>query len=262
MQTDLLSDVSKEKTYIVGKKAVRNLKDLHAAVQSLDETSFSHYVNEHKHEFYSWVRSNFHHKAFAAELVDCHSQSSVVKTLDRWIKEAERLKKEREVVEAVVKAKVKELMQRPIEQDNFRSAKLMDPLTLNKVKESKKVQKIPFTGVSKQISQDAHPKNIRNEVAVPKLWELKPLKKVEKKLEWKTELNKVKQVKLTEIKVERRIQQTVFHFPQHTSPISPIQPPANPIINPTKTMIRSRKVNADSQELIIEKLKEVYKSEI
>ena len=148
----------------------------------------------------------------------------------------------------------KELKQGSFKNNSFNTAKVLDPMALGKLKE-KKVY-IPFASSFAWLSSDSHPKNIRQDMPVPKLWELKPIKKLEKKMEWQAQLNKVKQVRLSEVKEyeKKKVEKVVYHFPQETSHLKSL--------STSQSLIRSRKVSAESVNEIIEKLKEVYKSEI
>ncbi len=242
---DLLANVSEQELFWMGQTSLKNLNELATILKKVDTDTFSQYVNESKNDFYNWVRDVYQQKEFAAELVDCNTKESVLACVQKWINKAERSKRERIVLETVVKTKVKELMN----EDNFKPAVLLDPLSLERTKSSPKPKvqlppmNIPFVNPLKESKGNAHPKNIKTAAPVPKLWELKPMKKVEKKIEVK---RPEKQVKLTEVKplLQNKVEDTprVAELP--------------------RVLIKSRKVNASPLEGIVSKLKEVYKVEM
>ncbi len=246
----LLEDVPEDYAFRLQDKSLKNLKTLTQHLSLLNEAVFSQHVNEQKNDFYNWVRDVYKHKEFSSELVDCSTKEAVLQCVQKWIQNAEKTRNERKVLEQVVKTKVKELM----EPDTFNPQKWMDPLSFpdQKIKKPEPLPStpnIPFTNPLKKLGQE-HPKNIRNATPVPKLWELKPLKKVERNIELKRPL--IKQIKLTEVAPPPKKENTTKT--QERLPLEALMP--------QQPLIKSRKVNASSASEMVEKLKEVYKLEI
>ena len=226
---NLLAEVKPEHGLSVEGKQIQSLKDLRGAVEKIQKNSFSKYVNESKHSFHIWVKDIYKHRGLSSELEDCDTKESVVSCLNKWLEKAEL---EREIVQKVVKEKITELVKKAKDAE-FNPASWADPLILGQKK--------------KASSKFEHPKKVREVITAPKLWELKPVQRLDFKQKIMRKPAMIKQVKLTEVDEigeKKEIQKgEVKEYP-------------------SRLALMSRKVNAMSASEVIEKMKEVYQFEI
>lgn len=85
----LISAEGDKRFWVVGGPVLSNLRDLSAALQSMDHAQFSYHLNESKNDFAHWVADVLGDAACARELLRTKSQKTargvVERALNRYL---------------------------------------------------------------------------------------------------------------------------------------------------------------------------------
>lgn len=69
---------------------IKDLSELKAALEQMDDGAFSHHVSEGKNDFSEWVRNIIKDKKLAADISNLTSKEDIVKSIEKRIEEAEK----------------------------------------------------------------------------------------------------------------------------------------------------------------------------
>ena len=135
--------------------------------------------------------------------------------------------------------------------DGFFPSKWLDPLNLAKLRLDEQLKKVPFLD-HKRLGQANHPKRFESSVPVPRLWELKPVKKLEKQIrisDIKSKLIRqaraVDHVPQTHLKSFQSHKVMVEHYPLQKSHV--------------QRSLLPKRVSPESSQVLLEKMVEVLK---
>jgi len=62
-------------------RVLRNLEDLHSALKSMDDDTFSHHVNSEKNDFANWIFHVLDDRELAESIRDLKSKSGILRAL-------------------------------------------------------------------------------------------------------------------------------------------------------------------------------------
>jgi hypothetical protein len=101
MEGTLLGDVHPTH-YFVAKDGtkIKNLRELYNSLQSMDDITFNHHVNDFKNDFHNWVRDIHKDNDLASNLLAAKSKKEMVEHLKERIGELQSIRKEVKAVEA------------------------------------------------------------------------------------------------------------------------------------------------------------------
>lgn len=68
-------------------RQLKNLKELVTALNTMDEATFSHHVNENKNDFHNWIRDVYEDKHFARKLLMARTRQETAYQVQRRIME-------------------------------------------------------------------------------------------------------------------------------------------------------------------------------
>ena len=137
--------------------------------------------------------------------------------------------------------------------DDFSPKRWLDPLNLAKLKLDEQLKKVPFLD-QKKLGQAHHPKKFESSVPVPKLWELRPVKKLEKQIKISDIKSKlIRQARAAEEEVKEQFKSfiapvprvVVEHFPHQKSHV--------------QRSLLPKRVSPESSQVLLEKMAEVFK---
>ncbi|MFA4887917.1 MAG: hypothetical protein WC595_06925, partial [Candidatus Nanoarchaeia archaeon] len=137
--------------------------------------------------------------------------------------------------------------------DGFSPSRWLDPLNLAKIRLDEQLKKVPFLD-QKKLGQGYHPKRFESSVPVPRLWELKPIKKLEKQIKISDIKSKlIRQARAAEEEIKEQFQSFVApaprvvieHFPLHKSHV--------------QRSLLPKRVSPESSQVLLEKMAEVFK---
>lgn len=72
---------------------IRNLPELIAAIERMDEAAFLHHVNKERNDFGNWVRDIIKDKGLAEEIYKAASKEGIIKALEKRLGRKEESKK-------------------------------------------------------------------------------------------------------------------------------------------------------------------------
>lgn len=79
---------------------IKNLRELYSSLQSMDDITFNHHVNDFKNDFHNWVRDIHKDNELASELLAAKTKEEMAETLKRRIEELGNIRKEVKKAEA------------------------------------------------------------------------------------------------------------------------------------------------------------------
>lgn len=83
-----LRDVEGDKCFWANNGAViKNLYELHNSLETMDEATFNHHVNEGRNDFYNWVRDVIHDKKLANRLAKLKTRAEIAKSVKERVNE-------------------------------------------------------------------------------------------------------------------------------------------------------------------------------
>jgi hypothetical protein len=101
MEGTLLGDVHPNHYFVArdGTK-IKNLVDLYNSLQSMDDITFNHHVNDFKNDFHNWVRDIHKDDELASNLLASKSKKEMIEHLKGRVAELQSIRKEVKAVEA------------------------------------------------------------------------------------------------------------------------------------------------------------------
>ncbi len=64
---------------------IRNLEELLAILEQMDDETFTHHVNNEKNDFSNWIKSVFHEKELAEEILHTLSKDGIIRILKKRV---------------------------------------------------------------------------------------------------------------------------------------------------------------------------------
>lgn len=110
MEKDILNDVHPDHYFwLADGRILKNLKELHQTLQTMDESIFRHHVNDEKNDFHNWVRDVHQDEALARDLFTARGKEETISALGRRIKKIENALQKSEQSDAQEKVQKKAL---------------------------------------------------------------------------------------------------------------------------------------------------------
>ena len=98
-----LGDVSSKHHFIVKNGTrIKNLRELYTSIQSMDDITFNHHVNDFKNDFHNWVRDIHKDNKLASDLLKAKSRKEMEGELKKRIQELQDVKEEVKAAEAKI----------------------------------------------------------------------------------------------------------------------------------------------------------------
>ncbi len=89
MGKEILKDVAEQhKFYLANGKELKNIKQLHSELKSMDEDTFNYHVNESKNDFYNWVKDVYQDKLLADDILECSTKEAIMYCLGNHLERA------------------------------------------------------------------------------------------------------------------------------------------------------------------------------
>ena len=90
----LFSNINPEEYFLVQNGDIlKNVKELASSLESMDEVTFNHHVNEERNDFASWISNVFNDKNLASQISNLKNREEIIQALNAKLSKSASAKK-------------------------------------------------------------------------------------------------------------------------------------------------------------------------